>query len=111
MLKYEDLLASPISTLIQLYRGLNLEFDITAADTLYNHTRATTASENSNAKDVNGYYSTYRTADNDIFKWKTELSTKKIRHVEQNCVEFMESVGYKVLDEEKITTTTTTITE
>ena len=34
-------MSSPITTLVNLYSTLNMEFDIVAADTLYNHTRIT----------------------------------------------------------------------
>jgi hypothetical protein len=42
------------------------------------------------------YYSTYRTADNDIYKWKKQLRIEEIRHVEENCVEFMQKVGFNI---------------
>ena len=90
MLKYEDLMTSPMSTLFDLYSRLNLNFDVIAADALYNHTRST-------KKGVNSlYYSTLRTADTDIFKQKKELPLNKILHVEKNCNEFMQKIGYKV---------------
>ena len=97
MLKYEDLLQTPISTLVNLYSTLELDFDIFAADSIYNHTRATVGSEKASDKKLktNQYYSTYRTANNDIFKWKKELNLKKIREIEEKCQEFMTKSGYK----------------
>ena len=100
LLKYEDLVTSPISTLVNFYSNLRLDFDTTVADALYNHTRAT--KEVVNAQQVNRYYSTYRTADTDIFKWKKELPLNEIRHVEKNCNEFMQKVGYVVFKTEEI---------
>ena len=95
MLKYEDLMSRPITTLANLYSKLNLDFDVIAADSFYNHTRAIGPSNGSSK-----YWSTYQTnSDIDIFKWKKELPLGKIRHVEQNCIEFMHKVGYKVLQE------------
>ena len=87
-------MTSPITTLVNLYSTLNMEFDIVAADTLYNHTRITKDPQLGVYKSK--YYSTYRTADNDIYKWKTQLRMEEIRHVEENCVEFMQKVGFNV---------------
>ena len=87
-------MSSPITTLVNLYSTLNMEFDIVAADTLYNHTRITKDPMLGAYKSK--YYSTYRTADNDIYKWKTQLRLEEIRHVEENCVEFMQKVGFNI---------------
>ena len=87
-------MSSPITTLVNLYSTLNMEFDIVAADTLYNHTRITKDPMLGAYKSK--YYSTYRTADNDIYKWKNQLSIEEIRHVEENCVEFMKTVGFDI---------------
>ena len=93
MMKYEDLVISPVSTLVNLYSKFSLDYDITTADALYKHTNASKKFVNS----LNHYYSTYKTADdNDIFKWKKGLSLKQIRHVEKNCDKFMQKVGYTV---------------
>ena len=96
MLKYENLLTSPITTLVELFSHLNLDFDFTVADSLYNHTRISKSDEAQVHKFKSlKYYSTYRTADYDIYKWKTELPKKKIRYVEENCLNFMNLVGYE----------------
>ena len=87
-------MSSPITTLVNLYSTLNMEFDIVAADTLYNHTRIT--KDPMLGVHKSKYYSTYRTADNDIYKWKTQLRLEQIRHVEENCVEFMQKVGFNI---------------
>ena len=87
-------MSSPITTLVNLYSTLNMEFDIVAADTLYNHTRIT--KDPMLGVNKSKYYSTYRTSDNDIYKWKNQLRIEEIRHVEENCVEFMEKVGFNV---------------
>ena len=97
MLNYEELMTSPISTLVNLFSTLKMEFDIVAADALYNHTRVMKEPTNKRTDKktkVNSYYSTYRTADNDIYKWKKELSLEKIRYVEENCVDLMQKFGY-----------------
>merc|ERR1711874_517837 len=93
LLNYEELMTSPITTLVNLFSTLNMEFDIVAADALYNHTRIikdpNEEAKNSRTKLVKKYYSTYRTAENDIYKWKKQPSVDQIRNVEENCVEFM----------------------
>ena len=92
MLRYEDLMLTPISTMVNLFTHLRLEFDIAAADALYNHTRGMVENKNR----LNQYYSTYRTADFDIYKWKKELTLSKIRLVEKNCGEFLKYAGYSI---------------
>jgi hypothetical protein len=87
---------TPISTLIDLYNHFNMEFDIIAADSLYNHTRIGDV----DPKKINYYYSTYRGQDYDIFKWKHELKMDKIREVEDDCAKFMAKVGYKIFEPE-----------
>ena len=102
MLKYEDLVTSPVSTLKDLYSSLSLDFDLYAIEALYNHTRATKDNfkhQEQNKMGLSYYYSTYRRADNDIHKWKKELSLDKIHYVEQNCIEFMQKVGYTIKTE------------
>ena len=87
-----------------------MDFDIVAADALYNHTRVMkepTNKKTDKRTKVNSYYSTYRTADNDIYKWKKELSLEKIRYVEENCVELMQTVGYTTYPEPLRKTKTT----
>ena len=93
-MKYEDLLQTPISTLSNLYSTLELDFDTIAADSLYNHTRATVESGEATDSKLEQYYSTYRTANHDIFHWKKELNLTKIREVEVKCQEFMTKSGY-----------------
>ena len=90
LLKYEDLLVTPVSTLVNLFTNLKLEFDITAADALYNHTRKI----GGNLQKMKQYYSTYRTADNDIYKWKKELKYSNITFIEEKCKEFLKYAGY-----------------
>ena len=90
LLKYEDLLVTPVSTLVNLFTNLKLEFDITAADALYNHTRKIAG----NVQKMKQYYSTYRTADNDIYKWKKELKYSNITFIEEKCKEFLKYAGY-----------------
>ena len=90
-------MTAPITTLVNLFSTLNMEFDIVAADALYDHTRIIkdpNENTNKNKDKAMKYYSTYRTAENDIYKWKKQLSKEQIRYVEENCYEFMEKVGY-----------------
>merc|ERR1719510_2522654 len=85
-LRYEDLLSTPISTMVNLFTRLKLNFDIDAADALFQHTHGIV--DNKTPK-VHQYYSTYRTADNDINKWKKELSLSNISSVENSCRDFL----------------------
>ena len=104
LLKYEDLLTAPITTLVNLYQNLGLDFDISTADALYNHTRALSVTEKipkQSGKAVNSYYSTYRTSDFDIYKWQKELKTQDIVYVEENCVDLMKKVGYSFFQKPK----------
>ena len=80
-----------------------MEFDLKAADSIFNHTRA--ISQGTDKKravngepppfDVNYYYSTYRTADADIHKWRKELSKEEVKKIEKKCRRFMRKVKYK----------------
>ena len=94
MLKYEDLLSAPVSTLFKLFSRLNMEFDLKAADSIFNHTRAISQGTDKK-RAVNGYYSTYRTADADIHKWRKELSKEEVKKIEKKCRRFMRKVKYK----------------
>ena len=76
--------------MVNLFTHLKLNFDIDAADALYQHTRGIVDNKNQ----LNQYYSTYRTADNDIEKWKKELSLPNIRSVENSCQDFLKFAGY-----------------
>ena len=76
--------------MVNLFTHLKLNFDIDAADALYQHTRGIVDNKNQ----LNQYYSTYRTADNDIEKWKKELSLPNIRSVENSCQDFLRFAGY-----------------
>ena len=76
--------------MVNLFTHLKLNFDIDAADALYQHTRGIVDNKNQ----LNQYYSTYRTADNDIDKWKKELSLSNIRSVENSCHDFLKFAGY-----------------
>ena len=103
MLKYEDLMLTPISTMVELFTHLKLDFDIAAADALYNHTRGIPVDDKSH---LNKYYSTYRTADNDIYKWKKELNYKNVRLVENSCSKFLKYAGYPFYKSERNSTKT-----
>ena len=48
---------------------------------------------------MNRYYSTYRTADADIHKWKKELTKEDMRNIEKKCKDFMHKVNYEVFKE------------
>ena len=90
LLRYEDLLVTPVSTLVNLFTNFKLEFDVSAADALYNHTRII----GENVQKMKQYYSTYRAADNDIHKWKKELRFSNITFIEEKCKEFLKYAGY-----------------
>ena len=80
-----------------------MEFDLKAADSIFNHTRAISQGMDKKRAvngepplfDVNYYYSTYRTADVDIHKWRKELSKEEVKKIEKKCRRFMQKVQYK----------------
>jgi len=85
LLRYEDLVDSPKSTLTKLYNNLDLPITQKVLETLYNLTHADKR---------NGYYGLIRSSSFTHDSWKHSLSAEIIRNIEDQCQQCMQELGY-----------------
>lgn len=96
--KYEDLAASPVVVLRDIYRFIGIPFTKRSRSIILQHSRATEEQERGWDKAYRShYYSTFRTKEYNRQAWREWLPKEHIESVQQQCQVLMKRLDYDFL--------------